>query len=134
MGTITTERLSKDILHEYSLLDNPIADKLFGENKDDNKTPTRLNELLAYFFKVTLAELPFDGQRFKELKESILGNHEEPIKSLIRIRLEALENYYANNLDDCVNSLKKAISYIKENQPMAEWLLNDVAIDLRNIY
>lgn len=131
--SITTERLSKDILHEYSLLDNPIADKLFGENKDDNKTPTRLNELLAYFFKVTLAELPFDGQRFKELKESILGNHEEPIKSLIRIRLEALENYYANNLDDCVNSLKKAISYIKENQPMAEWLLNDVAIDLRNI-
>ena len=131
--TLTSQMLSKATLAEYKLLDNPIADRIFRVMKEKTTQPSRVNELLTYFFNVASADCSFDIVKFNELSELILKEHDEPVKSLIRIRLTALKHYYEHNLDECINSLKEAITYIKNNQAISQWLLNDVAIDLRNV-
>lgn len=129
---ISSANLSKETLFVYNLSENPIADKLFGKNQHNQNRPSHLTELLNYYFRVALLEKSFDVEKFNELKKLILERHEEPFKSLVGIRLEALKHYYNDDLDACIASLQKAVAYIQEKQPMAQWLLNDVAIDLRN--
>lgn len=130
---VSSERLTKEMLAKYAIAENPIANKLFGESKKPNTASSQLSDLLTYFFNVVLAECEFDKIRFRKLKELILEKHSDPVKGFIKIRLEAFEHYYADDIDACINSLKQAVAYFEANQSMALWLLNDVAIDLRNI-
>ena len=53
------------------------------------------------------------------------------LKDLIGIRLEAVKLYYNGNIEECIQKLKNIID--KENDRVPKWILNDIAIDLKNL-
>ena len=53
------------------------------------------------------------------------------LKEVIKNRLNAVKLYYSGNIESCIKTLKNILKF--QNEDVPEWIMNDVAIDLRNI-
>lgn len=100
----------------------------------DNIEEKKLNEfdlLCSEFLNVVLRRKKIDNEKFETLKTMILEMHEENLKKLINNRLEAVKLYYNGQIGECIEKLKEILGHKYEGIP--EWMINDVAIDLRNL-
>lgn len=133
---VNTLVLRKDIYKHYTFesrlarVFNPYgADTPFGVT--DTTTP--YDELCAEFLSMVIGRSVFNHDKFIQLKDSILPTHEENMKNIIELRLNAIADYYSNNLDDCYQKIHLTYEKAKETPNVPTWLLNDIVIDMRNI-
>jgi hypothetical protein len=134
--SVNTLVLRKDIYKHYTAesrlarVFNPYgADTPYGVT--ERTTP--YDELCAEFLSTVIGRSAFNHDKFMQLKSSILPTHEENIKNIIELRLNAIADYYSNKLDDCYHKIHVAYEKAKEIPNVPMWLLNDIAIDMRNI-
>ena len=55
------------------------------------------------------------------------------MQKVIEFRLDAVRFFFLEDLNSCIDSLEKAVDFINKSKSIPTWILNDVAIDLRNM-
>ncbi len=96
-------------------------------------TTTSYDDLCAEFLSTVLGRSVFNYDKFSQLKDAILPTHEEKIKTIIEFRLNAVADYYRGKLDTSLHNIQLAHEKAKDVPSVPTWLLNDMAIDMRNI-
>lgn len=135
-GSLIT--LDKNVFARYSSNNilvrvlNPYGEKLFPHEKDSS---TSFDNLCADFLRMVIGRKTFSIDAFTQLKDAVLS---EPaaindIADVLRIRLDAIAEFFSGNLDACLTKICEAYKLIKGNESIPEWLVNDIAIDMRNI-
>lgn len=85
--------------------------------------------LLGWIIGSSLTKEPnFDG-----IKQDVSKMHKGNIQKLVRYRYDAVKLYFEGDLLGCIGKLKDTIELIDSYKNIPKWLLNDVAIDLRNV-
>lgn len=74
-----------------------------------------------------------DAPDFSAIKRDVRQMHKGNIQKLVSIRYEAVEAYFDGNLEECLKKLEEALEFIEKCKNIPKWVLNDVAIDLRNM-
>ncbi len=105
------------------------AGLLFGEESTASDIDRRCADLLGYVIGSQFTGLPSFDLINKDVKQFHKGN----MQKLVAIRYEAVEAYFSGELFDCINKLEEAVAFINSCKNIPKWLLNDVAIDLRNV-
>lgn len=135
-GSLIT--LDKNVFARYSSNNilvrvlNPYGEKLFPPEKDSS---TSCDNLCADFLRMVIGRKTFSIDVFTQLKDAVLS---EPaaindIADVLRIRFDAIAEFFSGNLDACLTKICEAYKLIKGNESIPEWLVNDIAIDMRNI-
>ena len=96
--------------------------------------PDETNEFdtqCADFLKVVLKNKKIDNDNFEKMKQRILSMYTGNLKNVIEKRLNAIKYYYNGQLEMCIKELKSIFDFKYKNIP--EWIMNDIAVDLRNI-
>lgn len=135
-ASVNTFVLRKDIYKPYTAESRLV--RIFDPYVDN--VPPNLSDktdcyedLCADFLSVVIGRISFNHDKFMQLKDCILPTHEDSIKNIIELRLNAIADYYNNNLDECSQKVRIAYEKAKNNPNVPMWLLNDIAIDMRNI-
>lgn len=115
--------------HVADVLINDILPENSLEKKGEETPLERLlsAHLLTVLFQKPYDEAVIDGICYEVLRE----NSDNEICELLKIRYQAQKYYYLAKYDECIEELQKAISFAMEKQSIAEWILNDIAIDIR---
>lgn len=127
----------KNIFTRYSLNNilvrvlNPYGEKLFPHENDSS---TSCDNLCADFLRMVIGRKAFSIDVFLQLKDAVLSAPIaiNDIADVLRIRFDAIAEFYSGNLDTCLTKIYKAYTLIK-SKSVPEWLINDIAIDMRNI-
>lgn len=94
---------------------------------------TPADDAFKKFWNVVINNTPFDDTLFTNVRNAILERHKEEKTEIFEHRLNALENYYKGDIDQCIVELKTALRLFDDSQNQDNWLKNDIAIDLRNM-
>lgn len=94
---------------------------------------SKLDELTCKFLQVVLCNAKFESDRFSVLKPLILEKHFDSAKTIIDMRLDAVQFYFSGDIDECINKLKEAVKLALSDSTIPKWICNDIAIDLRNM-
>jgi len=70
---------------------------------------------------------------FKKIKNDIEKLHIGAIRHLVLIRYDAIEAYFKGDLKMCLKKLEECVELCMKSKDIPKWLMNDVAIDLRNM-
>ncbi len=109
---------------------NPYGEYMPNGVKDNSLT---YDCLCANFLSSVIGQRVFNEENFTQLKYSILSDHEEDIKNIVELRLDAISSYFNNNLEECYSNINQAYEKAKNNSNIPQWCLNDIAIDMRNV-
>ncbi len=93
-----------------------------------------LNELDAAFndlFSVVIGEKNIQEVDFSPLEKHWAEIYNKDLDAIIKARKEALINYLSGKYQESFDIMEQTIAEHRDNMP--HWLLNDIAIDLRNI-
>lgn len=131
IATVPDALVSKHLLDDFDNTKSALVSILNGQAP--TKDTTEIDALFQEFLQVILCRNSFDKTAFCKLKTLILTKHETPIKEIIEIRLEAVEAYFSDDIDDCVKKLDEAVDFVGANASVPRWIHNDIAIDLRNM-
>ncbi len=99
---------------------------------EKEKDTSELDDLSSEFLKVILCKKKFDANEYGKLCEKVIELHQSPYKHLISLRLKAVKYYYEDEITECITTLKDALQVASKNTEIANWVSNDIAIDLRN--
>ncbi len=69
---------------------------------------------------------------FEMIKRDIGELHIGSIQHLVLMRYDAVAAYFKGELNTCLEKLEECIELCNKNKDIPKWLMNDVAIDLRN--
>ena len=75
----------------------------------------------------------FEGKSIKHFNTAIKAQQDDGHYQVVQLRWQAIQEYFAGNIEKCVEHLDTALSLAKEtNQPT--WVIKDILVDLRNQY
>ena len=108
-----------------------LVNLIFGENTEDIKTTSNLDEIGVQFLKVLFEAKKFKQEEYDELLQE-LEKHQSPKHfKVTQKRIEALIQYYKGNQENCISKLQEALELAKDDS-LPKWLKDDILIDLRN--
>jgi hypothetical protein len=107
--------------------------KIVNPFTEKEKDTSELDDLSSEFLKVILCKKKFDANEYGKLCEKVIELHLASYKDLISLRLKAVKYYYEDKITECIATLKDALRIASKNTEVANWVLNDIAINLRNI-
>ncbi len=91
------------------------------------------DENCARLFGQIIGCASIESPDFKKIKNDIEKLHITAIRQLILMRYDAVAAYFDGDLKTCLKELEKCIDLCNKNKDIPKWLMNDVAIDLRNM-
>jgi hypothetical protein len=128
---INNIQISKSFLNDFVLTKHTIYDSIL--NSKQEQQPTEIDGYFQTFLQVILCNKPFDAVLFDKVKNVILEKHLDELKEIISMRLDAVKLYFLGDINNCVEVLNKIIKRGNGLPSIPKWLVNDVAIDLRNM-
>lgn len=123
----------KQVFHDLGHTKEAIYTSIFNVNSDENVKTGKTDELFNEFLQVVLYNKPFNIDLYYELAANILDRHEGSIKEVIKRRLEAMKLYYLGDINKCIEILQVMTKDIESDENIPKWIVNDIAIDLRNM-
>lgn len=129
---INNIQISKSFLNDFTLTKHTIYDSVLNSKREQQQT-TELDSLFQAFLQVILCNKPFDAGLFDKVKNGILEKQPNELKEIIALRLDAVKLYFMGDINNCVDTLNDIIVKINSLSNIPKWLINDVAIDLRNM-
>lgn len=97
------------------------------------KVPSELDKICATILEVAIGNKMHNEINFLKLKEELQTLHAEKIYKVIEKRVNAMEAYWKGEIQKSIYILSDCIDSIQENNEIPNWLMNDIAIDLRNM-
>lgn len=123
--------MEKDALSKIDGCVQYLVNLIFGENTEDIKTTSNLDEIGVQFLKVLFESKKFKQEEYDELLQE-LEKHQSPKHfKVTQKRIEALIQYYKGNQESCISKLQEALELAKDDS-LPKWLKDDILIDLRN--
>ena len=107
--------------------------KIVTSFTEKEKDTSEIDDLSSEFLKVILCKKKLDANEYGKLCERVLELHQSSYKDLISLRLKAVKYYYEDEITECITTLKDALQVASKNTEIANWISNDIAIDLRNM-
>ena len=108
--------------------------KVFQLNfsQDENKLSDIEQEIIK-FFQFIFNKNKSKDINFDFLEEHFISKAEEELKDFLTQRFIALKSYFNGDLDGAISNLSENIKKSADNSSIPIWLVNNLAIDLRNI-
>lgn len=114
---------------------NSIVKDFFGYRDDKIKEPlSDLDALLYEQFMFAIGRLSYSEERILALKEAIIQYQVPEFSKFLGLRFDAQLLYYTDNFDAAIDKLQLAMAEALSNDAIPLWLVNDIAIDIRNVY
>ena len=70
---------------------------------------------------------------YKRIETDIKRLHKGNVQKLILMRYKAVRSYFNGDLESCIENLNECLQFCNEYKKIPKWLINDLAIDLRNV-
>lgn len=136
ISDINTDKYSSTIL-DISKESKVLCEYLFkmfqlNLSQDENKLSNIEQEIIK-FFQFIFSKNKSKDINFDFLEEYFILKAEEELKDFLTQRFIALKLYFKGNLDDAISILSETIKKSAGNSSIPIWLVNNLAIDLRNI-
>lgn len=100
------------------------------EEKVKNTSP--LDDYLIQFLEVMFDGKPISSFNSYLFLEEVKKFHDEDFHEIVVKRWGAIQKFWIGDLAGCYTELDEALIFAKE-KGMAEWLIQDILIDLRNV-
>lgn len=92
------------------------------------------DRLCSELFSVILGNKSIEVIDFEGIKKYVKDMHEPGnLQKVIMLRMDAMEAYWKGEINDVISLLVKALDIAMGTKKIPRWLVNDIAIDLRNI-
>jgi hypothetical protein len=130
-GPLTT--ISKAGLGAPNSIKKYVWNILIGNKAEPIKEEDSVESWLYSFLNAVLCLQPFNADTFHKLSDYVLQQHDDSLKGTISIRLQAIKEYYEGKIDNAVDVERNALRGALNNKDVPGWLVNDIAIDLRNL-
>lgn len=125
--------IGEDIFKELTSSKKELSRHIFNNTRSNESTSSELDKSVRSFLQVLLCEQKFDDDAFRQLKSLIVKLFSGHMQKVIEFRLDAVRFFFMADLNSCIDSLEKAVEFITNSKSIPTWVLNDVAIDLRNM-
>ncbi len=73
----------------------------------------------------------FNSKKYDDLKKFIINKHKDNVQEIISERLDIIKHYFEG--ENVVLELKSLLKKIEESSSLPKWMVNDVAMDLKNM-
>lgn len=70
---------------------------------------------------------------FSKIRSSVKKLHKGNVQKLVQLRYDAVEQYFLGDIKQCAEKLKECLSFCDSCKSLPKWMINDTALDLRNI-
>lgn len=124
--------VDKHIIDDFSSSKGAIVNYLFNY-KNNSENVSEIDSRCQAFMQTVLCNEPFDLDSFNILHRLIIEKHNASYQEIVSLRLEAISLYYLGKMSECVTILEKTLEKAKQATDIPQWLVNDIAIDLRNL-
>ncbi|MBS2634149.1 hypothetical protein KFY46_25815, partial [Salmonella enterica subsp. enterica serovar 1,4,[5],12:i:-] len=136
ISDITIDKYSSIIL-DISKESKVLCEYLFkvfqlNFSQDENKLSDIEQEIIK-FFQFIFNKNKSKDINFDFLEEHFISKAEEELKDFLTQRFIALKSYFNGDLDGAISNLSENIKKSADNSSIPIWLVNNLAIDLRNI-
>lgn len=101
----------------------------WGGEPDKDEKDENCARLLGQIIGCAAVKAP----NFGSIKGDIAKLHIGEVQKLVLMRYDAIESYFRGEMDICLKKLEECIELCVEHTDIPKWLMNDVAIDLRNM-
>ncbi len=98
---------------------------------EEEKKMGNFDKLCADFLPVLFEGSNINENSLNSLLSELEKHQTSQYFSVTKIRYEAIKEYYFGNQKACIEKLNEALQIAKHNN-LAEWLIKDILIDLRN--
>lgn len=85
------------------------------------------------FFSIILGEKSIEQINFEKIKETVVSVHTGRLRKIVSLRFDAIKDYWSGNPKDAITSLFQALKIARDTKSIPTWIVNDIAIDIRNI-
>lgn len=92
---------------------------------------SNLESLLSKHLRAVIGLEKIDTNTINSICEEVLPLFSKDIEGVIKLRFEAQKHYYETKYSECLEVLQKAITSAIGNPSVPEWIVNDIAIDIR---
>lgn len=132
MGDIRTV-LNKDAFKGCDYTKWVLNCEVSAEQEYPKKIDT-FDRLCSDLFGVILGNKSIDDIDFKGIKRYVKDMHEPGnLQKVIMFRMDAMEAYWKGEIKEAITLLVKALDIAMGTKKIPRWLVNDIAIDLRNM-
>lgn len=136
ISDITIDKYSSTIL-DISKESKVLCEYLFkvfqlNFSQNENKLSDIEQEIIK-FFQFIFNKNKSKDINFDFLEEHFISKAEEELKDFLTQRFIALKSYFNGDLDGAISNLSENIKKSADNSSIPIWLVNNLAIDLRNI-
>lgn len=131
-SNVENYKIEKNLISGFPQTENEMIKEIF-HSKNELNTSSSIDKLSATFLRIVLGKEQFNIDVLANLKQTILDSQSGCLKELLSIRYDAIEEFFNDNLDGCLQKLLIAFDANTKNDKIPSWLINDVIIDIRNI-
>ena len=122
--------IDKQVLQGFDLTRAEIARAIYSYTTD-TETPdpsSSLDKQCSILAAKALGNDISSQVNFSCVTDELCKIHEEFLRTFIKHRVRAIEAYFANDLDSCIEKLENAYNESIRNKMIPNWLVNDVLI------
>ena len=124
--------IDKNMLKGFDKTKNELAKIVFPFGEKAEET-SELDDMSQDFMNVILCKQRFESIDYDKTCKKVVELHQSGYKDLISVRLKAVKYYFEDKIPECIDTLKEALQIASSNTEIANWISNDIAIDLRNM-
>lgn len=124
--------IDKNMFKGFDKTKNELVKIVFPFDEKAEET-SELDDLLQDFMNVILCKKKFESIDYDKICEKLVGLHQSVYKDLVSLRLKAVKYYFEGKIPECIDTLTEALQIASDNTEIANWISNDIAIDLRNM-
>ena len=131
--TTTLATINKVGLEAPNSIKKYVWNILIGNKFEPIKEEESAESWLYSFLNTVLCLKPFDTDTFHKLSDYVLNLHDDKLKKIMCFRLQAIQDYYEGKINSAIEAEREALKASLNNKDVPSWLVNDIAIDLRNL-
>jgi hypothetical protein len=129
---MSTYKIDKNLFKNIDATTNELVYIVYPHKREVTNT-SELDELCRQFLSVIIGNTNFRNIDFEQLKHDVCTSHDDFMIETIKLRYSAIKAYFDNNLEECLKQLDMAYDMASSDQLIPNWILNDIAVDMRNI-
>lgn len=121
----------KDVLTNIDCCIEYFSKLILGLPYKNIEKTGNIDQLCATFLPVLFEGATINEDSLNSLLVEIEKHQTSQYFAVTKKRYEAIKEYYSDNQKTCIEKLNEALQIAKDNN-LAEWLIKDILVDLRN--
>lgn len=133
ISSVVSESFDKQIFKNIDMTKNIITNEIFSKSGRKVENTCSLDNYSTDFLKVLFGQKSIKEFNTYFLLSELENLQSENLHKVVKERWMAIQHYWMNDLGKAINHEKEALKLARELH-LPNWLIQDILIDLRNIY